>query len=547
MRRAPVAAVLLLLGLAAAWWGLHGQDGRDVGVAPPASASLQAGNDDGGVFVDVSARSGIAARHQTPDGHMDDMIESVGSGAIAFDYDGDGRLDIYLLLPGQNRLYRNRGGMSFEDVTERSGTGHAGHAFSAAAADYDNDGDVDLFVFNQGPNVLYRNNGDGTFTDVTAQAGIAGNACSVAGTLFDADGDGLLDLYVGNYLTFDPSYKLHYAPDVFPGPLAYAAEDDVLYRNKGDGAFEDVTAQTGLDLIPGRTMGVVATDFDGDGRCDVFIANDASANYLLHGEGGFTFREIAVEAGVAYGFHGEATGAMAGAVGDFDLDGLPDMHVTDTRYGSLYRNHGKGLFHDSAYKSGIATISAQWVSWGGGFLDFDNDGDVDLFLVDGDLHHPTGRPDLLLENVGGGRFENASARGGPYFRRELLGRAGLIADFDDDGGADLFVTTIDDAPVLLRNRHADGNHWVTLALVARGGKPALGARVTLSAGGRTWVQTHYLPSCYLTQQDPRVHFGLGAAARVDALEVRWPSGRVTRHAGLEVDRIHTLREEDAGS
>ena len=554
MRRAPVAAVLLLIGLAGAWWGLHGRDASGPEAAQPAAptadGSAAGAVDDGtGLFVDVTARSGIVAQHKTPDGLMDDMIESVGSGAIAFDYDGDGRRDIYVLRPGANRLYRNRGGMSFEDVTQRSGTGHEGHAFSAAAADYDNDGDVDLFVFNQGPNVLYRNKGDGTFEDVTAKAGIAGNACSVAGTLFDndGDGDGWLDLYVGNYLTFDPSYKLHYAPDVFPGPLAFAAEDDVIYRNKGDGTFEDVTARTGLDLIPGRTMGVVATDFDGDGICDIFTANDASANFLLRGEGGLRFREVGAEAGVAFGFHGEATGAMAGAVGDFDLDGLPDMHVTDTRYGSLYRNLGKGLFHDSAYKSGIATVSAQWVSWGGGFLDFDNDGDVDLILIDGDLHRPTGRPDLLLENVGGGRFENASARGGAHFYRELLGRAGLLADFDDDGAIDVFITMIDDAPVLLRNRHLDKNHWVTLALVARDKKPALGARVTLTAGGRTWVQTHYLPSCYLTQDDPRIHFGLGSADRIDTLEIRWPSGRVTKHPGLALDQIHVLREEDGGA
>lgn len=548
MRRAPIAAAILLIGLAAVWWGMQGDDPAQdesagsgtpaAGQAPAAAAS--------GFFEDVTARSGLSAEHRTPDGRMDDLLESVGAGAIALDFDGDGRLDIYFPLQGANRLYRNLGGMRFEDVTARAGVGHEGHGFSAAAADHDGDGDVDLFVFNRGPNVLYRNKGDGTFEDVTERAGIAGTACSVAGTLFDADGDGLLDLYVGNYVTFDPSYKLHYAPDAFPGPLAFAAEDDVLYRNKGDGTFENVTAKSGLDLLPGRAMGVVATDFNGDGRTDVFVANDASANFLLLGEEGVRFREAATEAAVAFGFHGEATGAMAGAVGDFDLDGLPDMHVTDTRYGSLYHNLGQGRFRDRARTSGIASISGQWVSWGGGFLDYDNDGDVDLLLINGDLHHPTGRPDLLLENVGGGRFEDASTRGGPYFRRELLGRGGVLADFDDDGGIDVLLTTIDGPPVLLHNRREDAHHWIKLSLLAAKQRSALGAVVTLKAGERTWKQTLHLPSGYLAQNDPRLHFGLGTAAKVDRLEVRWPDGKVTQHAGLAVDQVHVLHESDGG-
>ncbi len=475
------------------------------------------------------------------------MLESVGAGAVALDYDGDGRLDVYLLRDGENRLYHNEGGMRFTDVTARAGVSHAGRAFSGAAGDVDGDGDVDLFVFNHGPNVLYRNRGDGTFEDVTASAGIAGSSCSVAGTLLDVDGDGHLDLYVGNYLTFDDDYRLHYGPDAFPGPLAFDAEADVLYRGRGDGTFEDVTARTGLDVLPGRAMGVVATDFDDDGHVDVFVANDASANFLLRGSGGLHFSEVGMEAGVAYGFHGEATGAMAGVVGDVDLDGHPDLHVTDTHYGSLYLGMGGGRFRDDVSQSGIAAVSGQWVSWGGGFLDFDNDGDLDLLLVDGDLHHPTGRPDLLFENEGACRFANVSARGGPHFHRELLGRAGLLADFDNDGRTDALLTTIEGPPVLLRNGCPDARHWITLVLEPGAGHLALGARVTVRAGGRTWVRTQHTASGYLTQNDPRLHFGLGAADRIDAVEVRWPDGKTTRYPGLGVDRVHTLRPDRGGS
>ena len=559
MNRRVLLAGVVLVGVAAAALLLGGlPTSPETAVQPPASGSSAPG-----VFEDVTARAGIDFRHRTADGAMDDVLESVGTGAVVFDYDGDGRLDLYLIqsepksavrdaAPATqagateatpSRLYRNEGGLRFRDVTAQAGLAQAGGGFSGAAADYDGDGDVDLFVFRDGPNRLFRNRGDGTFEETGATAGIAGSACSIAGTLFDADGDGFLDLYVGNYLTFDASYELHYQPDVFPGPLAFAAQHDVLYRNRGDGTFSDVTEAAGLSRDAGRTMGVVACDFDDDGRPDVFTANDASANHLYRNLGGGRFEEIAAQAGVAYGFHGEATGAMAGVVGDVDLDGRPDLHVTDTHYGSLYCNAGKARFRDRCAESGIAAVSAPWVSWGGGFLDFDNDGDLDLFVANGDLHYPTGRPDLLLENDGTGHFRDVSEGAGVHFRRELPCRAACLADFDDDGRMDVLLTMIEGPSVLLRGCSAETGTWAKFVLRGTlGAQRGFGARVTVRAGGRTWVQRAHAPSGYLAQNDPRLHFGLGACEQIESVTVRWPSGREERFDGCVLNRVQELVE-----
>ena len=515
---------------------------------------------DGDLFVDRTAAAGIDFVHHLGDGRMDNVLESIGSGASWIDFDGDGWLDLYLVdsawrqgvsrgrppaTPATNRLYRNLGDGRFEDVTERAGVGDPGFGFSAAVADFDDDGDDDLYVCNQGPNRLYRNRGDGRFEDATAAAGVGDDSCSVAAVFFDADGDGRLDLYVANYLRFDPDYQAHYSPDAFPGPLAYAAEADRLYRNRGDGRFEDATAGSGLDVAPGRSMGVTAADLAGDGRTGLFLANDATANFLFRNRGGGRFEEDGLVAGVAYGVHGEATGAMAGSLGDYDGDGLPDLSVTDTSYGSLYRNQGGGAFQDQVVRAGVAAASAQRVSWGGGLFDYDNDGDLDLYLANGDLHHPTGRADLLLENTGDGRFTDASPRAGACFRAELLSRGGLIGDYDNDGDLDLLVTHIGDRPLLLQNQAAAGNHWIGVSLAAtQGNRAGWGATVELQAGGRRWIQQHQ-PRCgYLTQGDPRLHFGLGAIDAVDRLTVRWPDGSSESFTGLETGRYQLLVQGD---
>jgi hypothetical protein len=516
---------------------------------------------EGDLFEDVTASAGVRFVHTVGDGRMDVLIESVGAGATWFDADGDGRLDLFLAqqswLEGvsdgprpadapASRLYRNRGDGTFEDVTQRAGLALGGYCFMALAADFDADGAADLYLLEDGPNRLMRNRGDGTFEDVTARAGVAGDACSVAGAVLDADGDGRLDIYVGNYVAFDPSYRLHYAPDVFAGPLAFAAQPGVLYVNRGDGTFRDATAESGIGAVtPGRAMGVTAWDHDLDGRTDLYVANDATTAFLFHNEGGGRFAETALRAGVGYGFNGEAAAAMAGAAADYDGDGLPDLHVTNAAYGSLFRNLGNGLFQDRVVPSRLAAACGQYVSWGGGFADFDDDGNLDLLVANGDLHHPTGRPLLFLRGAGDGTFEDASARGGAVFRAQLLARGAAIADFDDDGRLDAVVTTIGDRALLLRNRGA-GGHWITLDLRGpRGNAAALGAIVTVEAGGRRRVQVATGQTGYLTQGDPRLHFGLGATDRVDRVTIRWPGGNEQVVVAPPVDRIVRVAMEEA--
>ena len=564
----PPAATSVLLVVCAAC----GAASDDPAAAPPlqvvpggansvSQPAPEAGEHD--VLRDVLAGSGIEFRHTIADGRLDTLIESVGSGVTVFDADGDGRLDLYFIGQGwhegvssgdpvrgagRNRLYRNLGGFRFEDITQRAGVGDDGFGFMALAADLDDDGDQDLYVLNDGPNVLYRNRGDGTFEDATADAGVAGSACSVAGAVIDADGDGRLDLYVGNYVVFDASYRLHYAPDVFPGPLAFEPQADVLLVNAGDGTFRDATADAGLDGPPARAMGVSVLDADGDGRLDLFVANDATANFLFLAEGDGRFREAAAISGVAFGVQGEATAAMAGSVGDVDGDGRADLYVTDSGYGSLFHNSGDSdsggsIFIDRVVASGIAAPSGQWASWGAGFLDFDLDGVLDLYLANGDLHRATGRPDLLFRGLGDARFEDVSAESGAWFRAERMARGAALADLDDDGRMDVIVCHIQDAPALLRGRAPAGRHFITLDLRAKPGNAnGLGARVVVSVGGLDRSLTVIPRTGYLSQGDPRLVLGIGAADRVDRVRITWPGGETQAASDLPADRVIVVKQ-----
>jgi len=490
--------------------------------------------------VDVTSEAGLDFVHVLVDGEMNNIVESLGSGAAFIDHDGDGFLDIYLVQSGWvagvveskpprkppgNRLYRNRGDGTFEDVTKRAGVGDTGFGLAAVVADYDGDGFQDLYVCNMGPNRLYRNRGDGTFEDVTKHAGVGDPRLSVGASFLDYDGDSRLDLFVANYLEFVPEESRSRTPEFYSPPLAYAAQPDALLRNRGDGTFEDVSRRAGIDRTAGRSMTVLTADFDGDGRTDIFVTNDASANFLWRNTGSGTFEEVALPWGVAFGEHGEATASMTADWGDYDRDGHLDLLVTDITQGSVFRRIGPGLFNDEAVRSGVAALCCPHVAWGGGFLDFDNDADLDLLVVNGGLYRVEDQKDLLLQNDGAGKFTDAG-RVSAYFSGKRMGRGCAMADYDNDGDLDILITHMMDRPVLLRNDSPRQNAWITLTLEGAGGnRGGLGARVLLHLGDRTLVGEVRCPTSYLCSGDPRIHFGLDGCERVERLEVKWPSGR----------------------
>ncbi len=514
-------------------------------------------------LVDITEAAGISWRHSIGDDSLSNIVESTGAGCAFLDYDGDGDLDLYLVngrfhpelshargrrLAGRltNALYRNNGDGTFTDVTKAAGVGDRGYGMAAVAADYDNDGDTDLFVTNYGRDTLFRNDGDGTFSDVTDAAGVGDTRWTVGATFFDYDRDGRLDLFVGGYLLFDPDYRYYYAADAFPGPLSYPGQRDTLYRNLGDGTFEDVTKAAGLGSPDGRAMGIAACDIDNDGDEDLYVANDGMENYLYRNRGDGSFENVALDTGTAFGQNGEATSAMGPEFGDFDADGLIDIFVPDMGYGCLYRNTGKGWFEEKSARLGVAAVLGQYTSWSGNFLDIDNDGWLDIFVVNGDAHHLEPEEDTLLLNRGGAAFEDVSARTGSALRLKFVGRGSASGDFDNDGDLDLLVLNVNDRPRLLRNDLANSNHWLELRLIGTASnRDAVGARVRLTAGGRTQIRDVRTSSGYLSQSDPRLHFGLGPHAVVDRIEISWPSGTVQNLRKIAADRLLNITEPEA--
>jgi hypothetical protein len=513
-------------------------------------------------LTDVTEAAGIDWRHSIGDDALSNIVESTGAGCVFFDYDGDGDLDLYLVngrfhpefshvrgrrLAGKlaNALYRNDGDGTFTDVTDAAGVGDRGYGMAAVAADYDNDGDPDLFVTNYGRDSLYRNNGDGTFTDVTGDAGVGDSRWTVGASFFDFDRDGLLDLYVGGYLLFDPEYRYYFAAEAFPGPLSYRGRADTLYRNRGDGSFENVTEAAGVGNPDGRAMGVAACDIDSDGDDDLYVANDGMENYFFRNQGDGSFENVALATGTAFGQNGEATSAMGPEFGDFDLDGLVDLFVPDMGYGCLYRNTGKGWFEEKSAHLGVAAVLGQYTSWSGNFFDFDNDGWLDIFVVNGDAHHLEPEEDTLLLNRQGAGFEDISAKTGKALGAKFVGRGSASGDFDNDGDLDLLVLNLNDRPRLLRNDIGNRNHWLELRLVGTASnRDAVGARVRLTAGGHTQLRDVRTSSGYLSQSDPRLHFGLGSSAVVDRIEISWPSGTVQNLRKIDADRLLTVVEPE---
>ena len=498
--------------------------------------------------------------HSIGDNELTNIVESSGAGAAFLDYDQDGYIDLYVcsgtwlkglssgekpdIMP-ENHLYRNRGDGTFEDVTRKAGVGGPWYSMGVTVGDYNNDGYPDLYVSNYGTNVLYKNNGNGTFTDVTNHARVGGgeNEFSVGAVWLDYDNDGFLDLYVGNYLSFDPNYKYYYAPDGFPGPLAYDAQPDILYHNNGDGTFEDVTKKMGIIDVDGRAMGVGAADYDDDGFVDIYVANDHSLNYLWHNDGGKGFTDRGTMSGTAFGQSGESTVSMSVDFADYNGDGLMDMFVSDDKYCRFFENRGNGIFTDQSYPSGIAMPAGQFVGWSSSFIDYNNDGLVDIYKTNGALKHLYGQEDQVFENIGDGKFKDVSWDLGSYFKKKLVGRGACFGDYDNDGDIDAYIVNLNDRGAFLKNNKGNQNNWITLNLIGTtSNRDGIGARLKVTSGGKVQTNQKKSTSGYLSQNDPRMHFGLAKNTMVDRIEIKWPSGKLQVLENIKVNQILTVKE-----
>jgi hypothetical protein len=442
------------------------------------------------------------------------------------------------------RLYRNRGDGTFEDVTVKAGLSGLGYCTAAVAADYDNDGHTDLYVVGVGRSYLFHNRGDGTFEDVTEKAGVANiGGTGIGAVFFDADNDGKLDLFVANYLTFDPGYQLYYNPDAYPGPLSYKPQFNRLYHNRGDGTFEDVSKSSGIEIPGHRAMSVAVYDYNNDGAPDLYISDDGTPNLLLVNDGKGHFKDVALQAGVAFNAMGEAAGSMAATIGDCNGAGREDILVTRLGYGSLYMGTTNGIYDDRMMASGLGSLTAQFVGWGGCFLDYDNSGKLDIFIANGDPHYLVGWESLLLENRGDGIFTDAAAKGGEYFKTKINARGSAVADYNNNGHMDIIVTTIGNRPFLLHNRDKSGNHWITLDLEGtKSNRDGFGAKARVTAGGKTYFAEARCAAGFLMQSDRRLHFGLARATNVDRIEILWPSKQVQELTNVKVDQILKVRE-----
>ncbi len=522
---------------------------------------------------DVTKKCGIDFRHHDGGSGRYYIVETVASGIATFDYDGDGLIDVYFLngrplrgtsllsSPPTNHLYRNVGGFRFVDVTDKAAVGDAGFGLGVAVGDYDNDGLADVYVNNFGPNVAYRNNGNGTFADVTKAAGVGGGDKVGAGANFlDVDGDGDLDLFVANYIVFN--YENHLTTTVrgmtwYSGPRSFPAQPNQLFLNNGDGAFSEITAESGVGAHAGSGMGTIALDYDNDGRTDVFVCNDEYWNFLFRNVGAGKFREQALAAGVSSNYAGEIVAGMGADAADYDHDGNLDLFMTNFReqHPILYRNLGGGVFDDVTMHAGAAAGTFPYIKWGCGFVDFDNDGHPDLFIGCGHLGEYAGKIDLalfreadevppvLLRNTGDGKFVNVSSSSGDGMRAKLVARGIAFDDLDNDGRVDVVVLNLRRPPTLLRNESETGNHWIGIRLEGvKTNRDGVGAHVRVVAGSLVQLDEVHSGRGYQSHWGSRLHFGLGKHDRVERIEVRWIGGGVDVLEDVPVDRLLTIRE-----
>jgi hypothetical protein len=524
---------------------------------------------------DVTSETGITFRHTDGGSGRYYIVEAMSAGLALFDYDMDGDVDIYFLngahlrdtqakAPPRNTLYRNDGGWKFTDVTDEARVGDTGHGLGVAVGDYDNDGDPDLYVNNFGPNVLYRNNGDGTFTDATRQAGVGNGDCVGAGaSFFDMDGDGDLDLYVANYVEFSfekhvPRTKQGYP--IYGMPADYSADPDTLFRNNGDGTFTDVSADSGIAAHAAPGMGMVCADYDEDGDTDVFVANDGQANFLFQNDGAGRFTESGLLSGFAYDMAGRVHASMGVDCADFDNDGRLDFHVTSFQHelATLYKNIGGGLLEDVTHLTAAGSGTRPPVTWGNAFVDFDNDGDRDIFIACGHLydklHHfdmttTYDTPNILLENLGNGRFRNVSDQCGDGMAVKLSSRGAGFDDLDNDGDVDAVILNSRREPTLLRNESVTGNHWIGIRLRGvKANRDGVGARVEVTAGDLIQTDEVHSGRGYQSHYGTRLHYGLGKHRRVDRIRTQWIGGGVDVLEDVPVDQVITVTESGvAGS
>jgi enediyne biosynthesis protein E4 len=543
--------------------------------APPASESSSSQ-----AFVDITDRVGVGFRYQSSHTSRKYLLETMGAGVALFDYDNDGRLDIYLVngaplldptpkgtIPQKtgpqywNRLYHQKPDGTFEDVTERAGLQGAGYGMGVAVGDYDNDGYEDLYVTAYGGNKLYRNNGNGTFTDVTEKAGVAGGGWSTSAAWVDLDGDGFLDLVVLRYLNWDfddiwcgehkEGYRAYCHPDFFK-PIS-----PLVYHNNRDGTFTEVARKVGLGK-PGKGLGIAIADYDHDGHIDLFVANDSIVEFLYQNKGDGTFEEVGLNSGVAVDVDGRTYAGMGVDFADYNNDGWPDIVVTNLanqRY-ALYQNNGDGSFTYTSNTTQIGPLTMAHSGWGVRFFDYDNDGWKDLLIAQGhdldtieqnypNLHYR--EPMLLARNSGHG-FVDVTAQAGSVFRQAWVARGMAIGDLDNDGRLDAVVTTNDGSVHVLHNETATRNHWILLKLIGhKSNRDAIGAAVKLVTASGSQYATVSTASSYLSASDKRVHFGLGPEKVVQRIEIHWLSGIIQMLKDIPADQILQIDEPAATS
>jgi hypothetical protein len=526
-------------------------------------------------LVDITASTGIRFEHlSSPDQRY--ILESMGGGVALIDYDGDGWLDIYftnspsvaMALEGKkakSALYRNNHDGTFSDVTDKAGVGYPCWAMGAAVGDYNNDGRPDLAVSCFGGVVLYRNNGDGAFSDVTKQSGLDKDSGWATGVTFgDYDGDGFVDLFVPHYVDFDlkdlPTFGSkktcqYHDVAVQCGPRGLKGYPDTLFHNNGDGTFTEVAKLAAVDDAKRFFgLGSVWSDFDNDGKLDLFVANDGEPNYLYHNEGGGRFKEVGYDAGVAVSEDGVEQANMGVALGDFMHTGRMSVAIThfSDEYAVLYRNEGNLNFSDVSHAAGIARSTVPFVGWGDAFVDLNNSGWLDLVLVNGHVYPQVDNaklgtayrePRVVFENQRDGTFKDVSAQMGSAATAPQVSRGLAVGDLFNKGRLDLVVENLTGGPMILEARPDPGHHWVGFELEGSpGDRLAMNTRVHVTAGGFTQMDEVRSGGSYLSQSDLRLHFGLGAAAKIDKVEVRWPDGSTQAFEGVAADRFYRLRE-----